>query len=297
MTQTFKKEDTFFSFMKKRVARIYPPYIIISFPMIVFFSFQSGSVIYFFHSAFIIPWNDWLSNSVSQKTRYSIANPVTWTIFYEFYFYLIFSIAKAVFPREKTKVVMLSSIMIFCGIFATWAVLGPRKSPGYLAVTWREIAGNLCLLPFVFGMFGSLIIRSKNKASWVCFLVIPASTVLIKLSHGLSDNYQIIQFISSDIPCSLLLVYMAKTERFEGYIYEKLHSVGIYSYSLYLFHANFYLLMGKINDKFKVGNFPQILISLVFIVTSIYISKWLNLHVERRFFIKNKITKNVPNSI
>lgn len=291
MVHTFKESDGFFSFMKKRIARIYPSYLIISLPMIVFFSFQAKSIIYALHSCLFIPWVDWASNPISQNTRYSISNPIAWTLFYEFYFYIIFSISKSLFPSSRIKVVISTSIIILSGIILTRISFGADHHLGYFAVTWRSITGNLCLLPFIFGMLGSLIYSTAYKPRIYIFLLIPASTVMLKLAGGNTGNQQLSDAIFSGIPCSILLIYMARTAPFTGYIFNRLHAVGVYSYSLYLFHANFYLISGKLNDKLHLPPMLQILISIFFITSSIIISKWLYLHLESRLLFKVKNSK------
>lgn len=288
MIQTFKIEDTFFSFMRKRMVRIYPSYIIISFPMIIFFSLQANSVEYFIHSFFFIPWVSWESNPISQSTRNSIANPIAWTLFYEIYFYVIFSLSKTIFPESKRKVVLATTTFIISGILITTCLFGPDVHPGYFEVTWKAMIGNLCMFPFIFGMLGALTTNIKLKKSPLIFLIIPVSTLLIRESHAYTENTQIIDLLLSGIPCSVLLIYLAKTEKFSGYICNKLYNVGIYSYSLYLFHANLLVLMGKINKDIHLDTIFKLSISVLFIIISLFSSKWLYHNVESRFFLKKQ---------
>lgn len=297
MVHTFKEGDGFFSFMKKRIARIYPSYIIISLPMIVFFSIQAESISYALHSAFFIPWLDWANHPLSQKTRYSIANPIAWTLFYEFYFYLIFSISKSIFPHSKFKVVGCTSLVILSVIALTISIYGFDHNPGFLAVDFKAIFGNLCLLPFIFGMIGSLICKSEYKSSKAIFLIIPASTIMLKLAHNFTDNEQLIDIIFSGIPCSVLLIYLANAKRYSGFVYEKLYSVGFYSYSLYLFHANLYLVSGKLSDKFQLNTLLQISMSIAFIAISVVVSKWLYFNLESKFTFKKNNKINIDSAI
>ncbi|EIC86054.1 acyltransferase [Serratia sp. M24T3] len=289
MVYSFREDDGFLSFMKKRILRIYPSYIIISAPLILFFTIQTHSLDYFIHNSLFIPWVDWDNNPLSQKTKLSVANPLAWTLFYEFYFYIIFSISKTIFPKSKIKVIALTSTIIISGIIITRLLYGNDPYLGFHTITFRAITGNLCLFPFIFGMVGSIFLEKQNAPGefkiWT-LLVIPLSTFLLSYTQKYISNEQLSDLLFSGIPSSLFLLYLATSADCRGYIYNKVHAVGEFSFSLYLFHANFLMIILKVQDALSLTVWTRIPLSLALIVISLYASKWLYLNVERNSLFK-----------
>ena len=60
MIYSFKENESGISFFKRRIERIYPAYIILSLPLIIYFSFISGSAQYLFHNLSLIAFFEWV---------------------------------------------------------------------------------------------------------------------------------------------------------------------------------------------------------------------------------------------
>lgn len=98
-------------------------------------------------------------------------------------------------------------------------------------------------------------------------------------------NLQIRDLLGSCLPSWLFVLLMANMEDFKGFAYDKLHAIGMYSYSLYLFHANFYTAKWIVfNNLARVGldsALIKVAVLLLFIALSLFISKHLYHLIER----------------
>lgn len=162
MAYSFKNDESGGAFLIKRILRIYPPYLILSSGLIIYFFSKSLSLDYLFHNLTLIPFIEWdSSTSELYNTQRSVANPVSWTLYYEMYFYFIFSVMKFFFVDKKGTILMtaitMASIMVISSFFIKNSALG------FSDLSLYNMISSLSLLSFIAGMLAERYSKSINK--------------------------------------------------------------------------------------------------------------------------------------
>ena len=285
MMHTFRENQSAGAFIKNRIKRIYPAYLILSIPLILYTLHKTGSLTYLLHNLFLIPWTEWDREALPYNWSESMANPAAWTLVYEFYFYLLLCVGKTLL-NKKAFVFSFTTVAMLAILIATNMTWGNDGYLGWHGVTFKSVAGNLALLSFIVGMCGRQLGFHHVKKNPAVFLLIPVAMLLLWLMarQGVT-NLQIRDLLGSCLPSWTFVLLMANMEDFKGFAYDKLHAIGMYSYSLYLFHANFYTAKWIVfNNLARVGldSSPiKVAVLLLFIALSLFISKHLYHLIER----------------
>jgi len=248
MVYSFKEKESGLLFLFKRIDRIYPAYLILSLPLIVCFSWDTGSLVYLIHSISLIAYSSWIPYSSEYNfVQRATSSPVAWTLYYEMFFYFVFSISKLI-SLKRGSVVFLTSLIIISILFLFNFRYGNNGLLGWSNVSYIHILSNLSLLSFVAGMIFPFIGLNENLKKiplWV-FLIPVLSWFMIKFSGKyMSDcfhNQQVNDLLFSSIPSWIFVSILINGEKINGFVAKKLHFIGMISFSLYLFHANFYVL-------------------------------------------------------
>lgn len=293
MVYSFKEDESGFLFLKKRVKRIYPAYIILSLPLVMYYGIESGSFIYFIHSISLIAFYEWVPftpeyNFVSRAT----ASPVAWTLYYEMYFYFMFALSKFFF-KKRVSVAVLTTLLILIAFCVFNYIYGNNGQLGWGNVSYIGICSNLSLLSFIAGMlfyFVKVQGSDSNKRYFV-YLIPFVSWFALKTSDKyfseVFTNKQIVDLFFSSIPSWVFVSILVKSKACSGLVFCKLHYLGMISFSLYLVHSNFYILklvMGIENTSL----FIQILFFLLTVSISLSLAKFSFEKIEMNAFHSKK---------
>lgn len=288
MTYTFKKNERGFDFLKKRIKRIYPTYLILSLPILILSFINTKSLTYLAHNIAIIPFFQWDdTHRIQFNTDLSQANPVSWTLYYEMYFYIMFSLMK-VFFKKKEAVVTGTSIFIISILLST-SLFHENHRLGWENLSLLNIISSLSVISFIAGMLYSLkenknIIKNYKKTP---FLIIFVSGLII---HGVyyakfDVSPQLLDLLFSSIPSWLSCILLIKSKDLSGKIIKSIYKVGLISYSLYIFHANLYIIKNYFNLNLISGIFYM----MISIAISIYVASLSFKYIESGKIFNAKI--------
>ncbi|WP_180136523.1 acyltransferase [Acinetobacter sp. YH12066] len=283
MVYTFNEKTSSFEFIKKRIQRIYPTYFIVSLPLIIFYAINKESISLILHNVLFVPWLD-----KSTFDLQGLSNPVAWTLFFEFYFYLIFSLSKIVFNKKMQVIVSTTTIILALLIFSKLN-LEQGAGLGWSEITFASLIGNLCVLYFVGGMWLAHHYENnkyEKKFSPLFLLLIPFTILSLKISSEYIENDQMVDLLFNAIPMLFLMFVFLHIKEVKFHLFnrlfDQLYILGLYSYSLYLVHAYFYKLRLYLESN-GINGISLLVISVIMFFLSLYLSKFVYFSVENRF--------------
>ncbi|MBP1617328.1 MAG: hypothetical protein H6Q14_1155 [Bacteroidetes bacterium] len=245
-------------FLKKRIVRIFPIYLICSIPLIMFVSYAEGIKNLFFYIGNIL-----LLPSFINESSYRLALPPGWSLVYEMLFYYIFSLLLLVFLNKNKLIFSLIAILT---LLVAYIQLTGIQGPQFGWVNLTYIIGDTLLLNFALGCLSYIIYSSlKNRmnfAPWqsISLLIILMFLVMILIQH------QLPRFISSGIPAFVIIIIFlfTKNSSTQNQWIKKAVFVGDASYSIYLTH--FYFAFFKLKILSFIGQYidnKTLLVNLV----------------------------------
>ncbi|EBO3837650.1 acyltransferase [Salmonella enterica] len=283
------------TFLKKRIARIYPSYILLSLPILIYMTTKTDSIVYLLHNVSLIAFYNWVPYSPDFNfVRSANASPVAWTLYYEMLFYVIFSLSK-IFFNEKLKVALSTALTILMLLVCFNLIYGNLGELGWDNVSYIGICSNLSLLSFIAGMACPFFWYKKNNKSvpWLVLFIPVMSWFMLNASARLFSeavlSQQMKALLFSSIPSWFFVSVLITRIDLQGKVASLLHWLGMISYSLYVVHANFYL----IKKVFSIEAMP-VLYQLIFFAVSLMLSVLFatvsyNM-IEKRFTVKRAIS-------
>lgn len=272
-----KREFNGVLFIKNRILRIYPIYIITLIPFICIF----------LYSPEIVNTNSGTPSILKSITLYplitgSYLNLVSWTLSFEFYFYIIFAMSLNIkrFSIEITSFL----IILFC-------ILGEFFDVDFIKST--------LVIEFIFGMFiyKFLYINKKDIPLIFYILFITLGISLLALLgqkvHGGPDYYRILFW---GIPSLMIFIgFLFSSNQIKDIKW--LVFLGDASYSIYLTHILSINIIFKILKRYNDIPNMNIFINVIAVIFSIIIGSLTYSLIEKpvtRFlkslFIQNQLT-------
>lgn len=252
------KTDAFGFFIKRRIVRIYPTYwIIISLFLLLQVLLPS-----FYRSHFSFDLKNILSTYLLFP-QHIMVNGVSWTLSYEIFFYLLFSLSFFI-PQKKWSfclAMLYAAIIILLPIFSSYDF---EKGNAWV---------SLIIFPmnveFFMGILAAVIIpKISNKAA---LPLIVSGSIIFLTSAIFSDlKYNLVantfnRVILFGIPSLLIITGLVKYELSNKIkVYTVFLLLGEASYSLYLIHLPVVAASIKILSILKVKN--DILIHCIIIL-------------------------------
>ncbi len=256
-----KKNANSIQFLKKRIVRIFPIYLICSIPLLLFVTYAEGMKSPFFYIGNIL-----LLPSFMNDPSYRLALPPGWSLVYEMFFYYIFSLLLLVFVNKKQLIYFLIAILaLLVSSIRLFGIQGPIL--GWVNLTY--MIGDTLLLNFALGCLSYIIYSSlKNKINFDLWQSIALLLVLTFLTMALI-HYKLPKFISNGIPAFIIIIIFlfTKNSSTQNHWLKKIVFVGDASYSIYLTH--FYFAFFKLKILSFIGQLIEnriILINLVDVV-------------------------------
>ncbi len=289
------KPDQLKSFLVKRTVRIYPIYWIITLIVLAFFlvvpSFANNkdlSIQHILASLFLLPQND------------KPILDVGWTLIYELFFYLLFSIA--IWFKPKYSVPILSS-----WLFVTMLHYLKVVNFGGEAFLLNIVFGNMnlefvlgCLAGYVVIKFGTKI--SKNR--WILFGAANLGYVALLILTAV-NKLEIDRMSTFGVLAALLIVGSASIDLNDSPKVPKILTyLGDASYSIFLLHSPIVSAITKVLQKANLGKyydgfFAPALVALITVVAGCIfyslIEKPLTVYLRKNVVEKMNFSK-VPAS-
>lgn len=266
MVLTLRDTDSSWTFIKKRIIRIYPTYLILSLPIIAF-------TIYKTHPEIV----DILSN-ITLIPRFDLSfnrfNVVNWTLVFEMYFYMVMSIS-LMLSRDKIKVTIITTTLLL--VFMVFSKNSGLAAFDDLAI--KSLPSNYILIDFVMGMFAGLYFSLKSikesNSSWRLIssvIIFILSAWMLTNYHGQIDNIQAYRFLCSGIP-AFIIILLISPYKSKGKIFNKMKKIGDASYSIYLTHTTIRIIAWK---------FESLTIRALFIIASIIFGYICHILIEKK---------------
>ncbi len=224
------------SYLKKRIIRIYPPFIVISVFLLVAYSIfpqlsEGDRKIGIVTSLLLIPTSP-LDPALS----------VSWTLMHEMLFYAVF-------------LTFYFNIIFFYGVLLSWAFLillsnfcwphDPTSMSAFLLNTHN--------IQFLFGIFSAIVVQ-RNRLHYMYFL----AGVIMMVLFIAGWQAQIITYVSSPLStvylgCCFMFIVIGLCSVEEKVSYPSwLLFLGASSYSIYLIHNPVISLLNRIAQKIYI---------------------------------------------
>lgn len=272
-TVNVDKRDTCFNvvnFLRKRVVRIYPPYLVFSITLLVFAAFFPSMV---FSGAEYSLWSSLLLIPDSSQPILAVG----WTLIHEMYFYLVFSLF-LLFSRSSLKLLLF-----------LWGSL-VLTSDGYVVDKgpFLTLALSPLTIEFIIGVYiGAAYFYFKDKFSevnpvlaYICITTFPFIVYFLYESYYIHAPGHLTRTLLFTLPCSLLVLSLLVFESKKIFVPNIFIMIGNSSYSTYLSHVLVINVIAKLLSflALDIGIFENYLLVFAMFFSSIifgYISYFL----------------------
>ena len=262
-----KKSASFIAFLKRRFIRIYPVYWVI----ITIFLLIQLALPAFYKTHYILTLSN-LFNTYFLLPDHVMLNSVSWTLTYEIFFYILFSLAFLIKSnRLLITLTILYVIILIVAPFYSFLNLYNNR--------WINIILYPMNIEFFMGIAVALLVPRINF-NISKLLILLGLLFFITAAYFSNADFYIFKnafnrVIVFGIPSMILLLGVVRMEITKQY---KVHNIFLYlgeaSYSLYLIHLPILVAGIKILDKFNFGNniiLQIVTIFLIIIICSISI--------------------------
>jgi exopolysaccharide production protein ExoZ len=233
-------------FIVRRIIRIYPAYLIALIPfflLYIFKQFKNHNEISFG----VIIGNLLLSPGFIPNPDYKMFLAVAWTLVYEMFFYVIFSIA-IVLSKNKTQAISrFSTVIIFMVILTNlFGLQGDRL--GWVNLNY--IIGDTLMLNFVMGAFCYFFYHTMQRMKFSGFM--PPLLILILTTYASTlATAGVPRFFCFGLIAVLVVIITLMTEVKKPS--KVLTLLGNASYSIYLTHLLCAIFSQKIQEKIDIN--------------------------------------------
>ena len=272
----------FKEYLKKRFVRVYPIYWVIT--TVLFFSSWLITII-LHKNIFSIGYPHTLGAYIQTYTLFPLhfaINPVTWTLSYELFFYLGFSL---LIISERLWVI--PALILVLSLFHLIVDI-PDGDLNYFNFFFSGYNFEFLLGFLIFQFYKS--VKLPNLLS--VLLLVLSLGLIIYFGYTVSDIDSLKRVLVFGLPSSMILIALLNLEQNEVISFPKFClTLGDASYALYLIHFPMMLLMNKIPliMGFTITASQEVLYScfiiITIVITSIYVHKWIEKPLAKRFNI------------
>lgn len=257
-------------FFSKRVNRIYPSYLIILVPFLLFAFFikKDWSLYQIIGNIFLLP-------TFSSNPDYYMYITPSWTLVYEMFFYLIFSLA-ILLATNKVKIVIIAACIISLMVLGVniFDLQGERLK----WVNFSFMIGDTLMLNFVAGCIFALVYKNLYALTFNNKFLMVASVILFFLGMYLAPH-DISRFLSFGIPAIFIVAFVSLYRTKKSSINDFLIFLGNASYSIYLIHYLFAAVLYRVNGGEGHGS---LLVSTLFMLASVVAGSFFHLLIEKK---------------
>ena len=188
-------------FLKKRVIRVYPIYLIVLTPFVVqYLNQNAGSV-----DPLLVIGNLLLAPSLSSSPEYRMLVGPAWTLTYELFFYLLFAGAMlSSASKDRAIYTVMTAIVLLVALVNFLGLKGDRLQWS----NFQYIVGDTLLFNFVIGCACYFVWRKYGRAVFSFWTALTAALVLTIVSLGLS-KFGLPRILSLGLPAgAIVLVFL-----------------------------------------------------------------------------------------
>ncbi len=262
-------------FLKGRIVRIYPLYILLSTPLILMYV-PINNYFTLFGNFLLLPGFN--------MPNYHLANHPSWTLVYEMVFYVLFSISLLV-SRKKTCSAIIVVLFIIAVLVIT-RIIGQQPRVG--SVNAGYMLGDKLMLNFAAGCILALMHNRLKNVNLIPFWFF--SLIVISIFIVVFNFIKAERIFLSGVPAMLIIAVASVTQNSDSFIFKLLHKIGDASYIIYLFHIYFALALQQ-SVRANYGNIEAVqLIAITCVVLAIVSGVFLNKTLEKPIlqYYKNK---------
>lgn len=220
-------------FMKKRISRIYPAYIICAIPVMLFVTQAEGVKDLYFYIGNLL-----LLPTFTGNPNYRLALAPGWSLTYEMFFYVVFSFV-LLFSSNRKKILYTVFLILTIGVLLVYLLNIQGEQLNW--VNFSYMIGDTRLLNFASGIvcyycymhFKEKISFHINTGIVLLLIVSFITAILIYL--------KLPNFISRGVPAIAIIIVFSliNNTSLNNYGMRKLIFLGDASYSIYLIHYYF----------------------------------------------------------
>jgi exopolysaccharide production protein ExoZ len=218
-----------FQFLKKRVIRVYPIYLLVLIPFLLQYLVRNvGSV-----DPLLVIGNLLLLPSFSGSPEYRMLVGPAWTLTYELFFYLLFTGAML---SSASKDRAIYTVMVVIVLLVTLVNILGLKGDRLQWSNFQYIVGDTLLFNFVIGCSCYFVWRKYARAVFSFWSALAAAVVLTVVSLGLS-KFGLPRILSLGLPAGAIVLVFLFADFEKRNLTKPLLFLGSASYSIYLVHA------------------------------------------------------------
>jgi len=216
-------------FLKKRVYRVYPIYLLVLIPFLVQYLNRASAPV----DPLMIIGNLLLSPSFLAGPEYRMLVGPAWTLTYELFFYVLFAAAMSS-SRSKDRAIytVIITILLMVALVNLLGLKGERLQWS----NFQYIIGDALLFNFVIGCVCYFVWRKYGRAVFSFWTALVAALVLTIVSLGLS-KFGLPRILGLGIPAGAIVLVFLFSEFEMRNLTKPLLFLGSASYSIYLIHA------------------------------------------------------------
>jgi len=288
-------------YIKARMRRIWPPYAlaavlawtmsILAFTLVKHGMLKSSAIASLNLLRMPLAWYLSTLTLTQRFTHQMLVVPAFWSLCYEIVFYAIVFIPLFIISRFKLRLVLANALHVVTICCLICSLVFPLDTP-YPFDLWPQF--GLGILVY------DLLSRPKSKAPkyWcACIFGLFAANIIVIHTMSFAPTHlttSVVSTFSVAFAVVLLALYPHDTKIVNFPPIRTLTKIGAFSYSLYLTHENWRMIVGVIWHKLGGGNGAYFLGSLIYIAASIAFAYVFFLACEKPFLSKGRssVVKN-----
>ncbi|WP_369790782.1 acyltransferase family protein [Rouxiella sp. WC2420] len=280
--------STGIDFLKKRIERIYPIFLIILIPFMLLYLKQT-------HPARIyeIIGNIFLLPSFTSNPSYHMLIGPSWSLVYEMFFYIIYAVVMMLVRNKKQLVIFSVGFLVLMVVTIDgFSLQGPELG----ASNFSYMIGDPLMINFA---MGCLYAQCFNKLHQVK-ISIPLATIMILAFFILGmwlNEKGIARFVSFGLPAMAIVIIFSLMDASGSRSYRLLVYLGNASYSIYITHF-FTQVCALI--LFSHMNINHDLYGIIFSMVSVIAACIFYSLIEKRIilaFQKRSLHQRVPKDV
>jgi exopolysaccharide production protein ExoZ len=216
-------------FLKKRVYRVYPIYLLVLIPFLIQYLSQEKVPV----DPLLIIGNLLLSPSFLGSPEYRMLVGPAWTLTYELFFYVLFAVAMFS-SRSKNRAIY--TVIVTIVLLVTLVNLFGLKGDRLQWSNFQYIVGDTLLFNFVIGCVCYFVWRKYGRALFSFWTALGTALLLTVVSLFLS-KFGLPRILSLGLPAGIIVLVFLFAEFENRSLTKPLLFLGSASYSIYLIHA------------------------------------------------------------
>lgn len=277
-------------FLKKRICRIYPIYLLVLIPFLIQYLAQSSSANDLVDPMLIIG-NLLLLPSFFDGANYRMLVGPAWTLTYELFFYVLFAGAMVLSASKNRAIyVVMSSIVVMVALVNFFGLKGARLQWS----NFQYMVGDTLMLNFVIGSICYFIWKKYYRpifSTWMAMAAVIALTMIALLM----GKFGFPRIVSLGLPAGAIVLIFLFAEFEMKRLIKPLLFIGSASYSIYLVHAVVahwkYLVIGR-------GAHENDLTGILLTITAVVLGCAFYVVVEKPIsVIVHRRAKNLPRPV